>query len=125
MRLALVAVLTLIAASCLDSRDRLVPPRVYLRLDDTGVAAGGEMSGRLSAADERSITYVKAELEIAGDTAKPLVASASVFNRDTVDFDFRFTVKTGFPAGTKIFVTAFAIDDQNFEVSVTDTLLMR
>ena len=117
--------LVLLGSGCLDSRERLSPPRIHLKLDDTNVAVGGEMSGRVSAADQSGIVYISAQWLIEGDPAGARSSSASTFDRDTVDYDFRFTVKAGFPSGTKIFITAIARDDQNFEVSTQDTATIR
>ena len=125
MKVAAVVLLALLPTACLDSRERLEPPRVYLKLDETSVAAGGEMSGRVSAADRSGIIYIRAQWLVEGDPAGAKSASASVFEQDTVDFDFGFTVKTGFPSGTRIFIDASARDDQNFEVTASDTVTIR
>lgn len=126
MRKLLVVLLPLFAASsCLDGRERLQPPRVYLRLNDTGVIPGGQLFGRVSGYDASGIVYVNALLRIDGDTGRAKSASASGFESDTVDFDFILDVKTGFPPGTRLFVSATMHDDENFQVTVVDTSVIR
>lgn len=112
-------------AACLDTRERLEPPRIYLKLDGTTVASGGEMSGVVSAYDSEGIIYISAQLEIEGDTSPPKRSVVSSIHQDTVDFAFGFTVKSGFPSGTRLFVTGTVVDDQNFQVSRTDTSFIR
>jgi hypothetical protein len=124
MRLAF-ALALLLLAGCLDSRERLDPPRIYLKLNDTDVASGGEMSGVVSAYDTQGIVYVSAELKIDGDPEPPKRSYVSSIDQDTVDYSFGFTVKSGFPSGTRLFITAIVVDEQNFQVSRTDTAFIR
>ena len=121
----LVALLVFGLGGCLDTRDRLQPPRVYLYVDETSVAPGGEIFGRVSAADSDGIIYIAAQLVIDGDTARPQRSFAGDFQGDTVDFAFSFTVKHGFPSGTQLFISATVRDEQNFEVTRSDTSLIR
>jgi len=125
MRRLVVVLLSLMLASCLDSRDRLEPPRIYLRLDPTTVAPGGQISGVVSAADASGITYIRAQLAIEGDTARPLSTFAGDFQQDTVEYAFRFTVPSRVTRGTRLFITGTVRDDQNFEVTTTATTVVR
>ena len=126
MRKAFALLVPLVGAvACLEGRERLQPPRVYLRLNDTGVIPGGQLFGRVSGYDASGIVYVNAVLRIEGDTGRARSASASGFEADTVDFDFNLEVKTGFPPGTRLFVNATVRDDENFEVTVEDTSVIR
>ncbi len=117
--------LVLAVAGCLDSRDRLEPPRIYLRLDPTTVAPGGQLSGVVSAADASGVVYIRAQLAIEGDTARPLSTFAGDFEQDTVDYAFRFTIPSRVPRGTRLFITGTVRDDQNFEVTTKDTTVVR
>ncbi len=117
--------LALTVAGCLDSRDRLEPPRIYLRLDPTAVAPGGQITGVVSAADASGITYIRAQLAIEGDTARPQSTFAGDFQQDTVEYAFGFTVPSRLASGTRLFITGTVRDDQNFEVTTTDTTAVR
>lgn len=113
------------AVSCLDGRERLQPPRVYLNLRDTSILPGERLYGRVSGYDASGIVYVNAQLAIEGDTARPQSSSASGFEADTVDYNFNFPVKAGLAPGTRLFVSATVRDDENFEVTIADTSVIR
>lgn len=125
MRRLVVVLLSLMLASCLDSRDRLEPPRIYLRLDPTTVAPGGQISGVVSAADAGAIVYIRAQLVAEGDTARPLSRFAGDIQQDTVDYEFSFTIPSRLTRGTRLFITGTVRDDQNFEVTTADTVNIR
>lgn len=112
-------------AACLQDRERLEPPRVTLALADQTVLPGGSVVGTISAADRSGIVYVSVSVAIAGDTARPERAAATSDARDTIQYNFSLPVRTGFPPGTPIYVTASVMDNQNFLVSKEDTITMR
>jgi hypothetical protein len=121
-----ILLVALLASGCLDSRERLDPPRLYLRVDETSVAPGGEIFGTVSAADAHGIIYIAAQLEIQDDSLnRPQRAVRNDIQQDTIDFAFSFTVPSGLPSGRRLVVTATAIDDQGFEVSRSDTSFIR
>jgi len=115
----------LLLAACIQDRERLEPPRVTLELADQTVLPGGDVFGTISAADASGIIYVAAQIRIAGDTLSPRRTFANPPELDTIQYSFRLTVRSGFPAGTPIYVTATVIDDQNFEVVKEDTISIR
>lgn len=115
----------LVVAACIQDRERLEPPRVTLSLADQTVLPGGSVFGTISAADKSGIIYVRAEIRIAGDTGQPKGTSANPPSPDTIQYNFNLPVKTGFPPGTPVYVTAKVIDDQNFLVIREDTISIR
>lgn len=123
-RLLLVSGVVLLAA-CIDSRERLSPPNVTLSVADRTVLPGGNVTGTISASDASGIIYVAAQIRIQGDTADPRRSVAQPAETDTIQYNFILRVRTGFPAGTPIYVTATVIDDQNFEVTKEDTITIR
>lgn len=125
MRRQLIVFALLFSAACIQDRDRLVPPRVTLTLADQTVLGGGDVFGTVSAADESGIIYVRAQIRIEGDPQPPRFAVSNAFEADTIQYNFRLEVRTGFPTGTPIYVTATVIDDQNFAVIREDTIAIR
>lgn len=121
-----VLLLALVAGvSCIQDRERLEPPRVTLALADQTVLPGGDVFGTISAADASGIVYVSAQIKIAGDTLSPRRTYANPPGSDTIQYQFHLTVRTGFPPGTPIYVTASVMDDQNFLVTREDTIAIR
>jgi hypothetical protein len=115
----------LAGVACLQDRERLEPPRVTLKLADQTVLPGGDVLGTISAADASGIVYVHAEIRIAGDSGRPQGTSATSDSRDTIQYTFSLPVRTGFPSGTPIYVTASVMDNQNFVVTKEDTIAIR
>lgn len=115
----------LACAGCIRDRERLEPPRVTLALADQTVLPGGDVFGTISAADASGIVYVSAQIRIAGDSANPRRTYANPPGSDTIQYEFHLTVRTGFPPGTPIYVTASVMDDQNFLVVKEDTIAIR
>ena len=110
---------------CLDSRERLAPPKVTLSVTDQTVLPGGQVLGTISASDASGIIYVAAQIRIEGDTLAPRRAFENPPESDTIQYNFSLTVRSGFSAGTAIYVSATVIDDQNFEVVKEDTIFIR
>lgn len=112
-------------AGCIEDRDRLAPPRVYLDLESQTVPAGSDVVGIISAADASGIIFVSAKIRIEGDTEDPRQTFATSRGSDTVQFAFRLQTRTGFPSGTPVYVTATVEDDQSFLVTKEDTITIR
>ena len=123
-RLLLLA--TLVAGvACMEDRVRLSPPRVTLIVTQTTVPAGSSVSGTISAGDESGIVYVGIRVRIEGDTEDPDGGFWNVPGSDTIHYAFSIPIKTGFPSGTPIYVTATVQDDENFVVTREDTIAVR
>ena len=125
MKRALVVLVLMVTAACIEDRDRLSPPRVTLELESQTVPAGNDVVGTISAADASGIVYVSAQIRIQGDLAEPRRTYATSPGSDTVQFVFHLQARTGFPSGTPIYVTATVEDDQNFVVTKEDTITIR
>lgn len=113
---ALLAVLA--ALACVSERERLTAPIVELELHTDLVAPGDSVEGRVVATDRSGLILLVVEARSADST--------SMVRRDrvsaaTIELDFRLRVASTAVPGSVIQVIATAVDNQNFEVRVTDT----
>jgi len=107
---------------CLRERDRLDLPRVTLVLDDSTVAPGDSVRGYAYAVDRTGIIFLQVTAT-AGDSS-----SSKRLNRvsaDSVKIDFALRVPGDAAGDAPVSVRAFARDNQDFEVTVTDTVFVR
>jgi hypothetical protein len=121
-RRILAVVLLVGAAGCLRERDRLDVPRVTLVLDDSIVSPGDSVRGYAYALDGTGIIF----LQVTATTGDSL--SSKRLNRvsaDSVKIDFALRVPADAAGDTPVSVRAFARDNQDFEVSATDTVFVR
>ena len=121
---AIVAVLAVAAAStgCLDKRGRLDVPRIALAIDDSIVAPGGTVHGRATAVDESGIIFLSVTVFTADSATRTQLNRVAA---DSVDLDFALRVAGSAPADAVVSVLALARDNQDFEVTVTDTVFVR
>ena len=120
---ALRAVLPCIAlAGCLRERDRLDVPRVMLILDDSVVAAGDTVRGQAWAVDETGIIFFQVSAETRDSVA---VDRRNRISADSVTIDFALPVSSRALPDEAVVIIAVARDDQEFEVSATDTVYVR
>ena len=121
-RLLTAAVLTVTAVGCLRERDRLDVPRITLVLDDAFVAPGDSVRGYAYALDDTGIIYLQVTATT-GDSS-----SSKRLNRisaDSAKIEFALRVPGDAVGDEPVSVRAFARDNQDFEVSVTDTVYVR
>ena len=114
--------LVVAAVACLRERDRLDVPRVALVLQDSIVAPGDSIRGYAYAVDGTGIVF----LLITATTSDS--SSSKRLNRisaDSIKVDFALRVPANAPGDAPVSVRAFARDNQDFEVSVTDTVFVR
>ena len=122
-RWALVAiVLTIAAAGCLRERDRLDVPRITLVLDDSIVAPGDSVRGYAYALDGTGIVYLQVTATTGDSSSSKRLNRVS---RDSVQIDFALRVPGNAIGDAPVSVRAFARDNQDFEVTVTDTVFVR
>ena len=122
-RWALVAiVLTVAAAGCLHERDRLDVPRITLVLDDSIVAPGDSVRGYAYALDGTGIIYLQVTATTGDSSSTKRLNRVS---RDSVQIDFALRVPGNALGDAPVSVRAFARDNQDFEVSFTDTVFVR
>lgn len=116
------AVLAVAASGCLRERDRLDVPRITLVLSDSIVAPGDSVRGYAYAVDGTGIIF----LQVTATTRDS--SSTKRLNRisaDSAKIDFALRVPADAVGDEPVSVEAFARDNQDFEVSVTDTVFVR
>ena len=109
-------------AGCLRERDRLDVPSVTLVVDDSVVAAGDTVRGRAWAVDGTGIILFQVTLETADSAA---FDRRNRISADSVMIEFALPVSSRALLNERVIITAFARDDQEFEVSATDTVYVR
>ncbi len=109
-------------AGCLSRRDRLDVPRVTLVVDDSIVAPGGTVHGRAIVTDESGIIFFSVTVFTADSAARTQLNRVA---SDSIDLEFALRVaSTAEPDGV-VSVRALARDNQDFEVTATDTVYVR
>ena len=122
MRTLSAALLCIALMGCLRERDRLDVPRVTLVLDDSVVAAGDTVHGRAWAVDGTGIIFFQVTVEAADSIARD---RRNRISADSVTIEFSLPVSRAALPDEAVVVTAVARDDQEFEVSVKDTVYVR
>jgi hypothetical protein len=118
----LVVGITAMSVGCFDRRGRLDVPRISLVVDDSIVAPGGTVRGRAWAVDESGIIFLLVTVFTADSAARTQLNRVAA---DSVDLAFALPVASDSPADAVVSVRALARDNQDFEVSVTDTVFVR
>lgn len=108
--------------ACLQERSRLDIPRVTLVLEDSIVAPGGVLRGHAYAVDRSGIIFFQVTAATADSTSGERLNRISA---DSVMIEFDLPVSSDALADEPVTVIAVARDDQDFEVSVTDTVFVR
>ena len=121
-RLLLIALACVVLGGCLRERDRLDVPRVTLVLEDSVVAAGDTVRGRAWALDGTGIIFFQVTVETSDSAA---IDRRNRISADSVMIEFALPVSSRAPLDERVIVTALARDDQEFEISATDTLYVR
>lgn len=117
-----VACVAAAALGCLDRRSRLDVPQVTLVVDDSIVAPGGTVRGRARAVDESGIIFLSVTVSTADSAARMQLNRVAA---DSVDLDFALPVASAAPIDAAVSILALARDNQDFEVTVTDTVFVR
>jgi hypothetical protein len=121
LALALVAV-ALFAAACGGPRDRLDVPTIVLTVNDSVVAPGGSITGRVVATDASGLVSV----QVVATTLDSLFRQRfDVITADSIDQTFNLHVSQTAPADSPVEIRATAFDNQNFAITVRDTAFVR
>ena len=128
MRLALRAALpfalvALAVLACGEDRERLDVPRLYLELDQTEIAPGDTVRGRIAGADDFG-GVVRLAVRLCIDSGFDAAFLRGI-REDSVGFRFRLPVPASTPENALVIVEAQVNDDQNFFVSLQDTIVAR
>jgi hypothetical protein len=110
-------------AACGEDRERLDVPRVYLQLEERTVAPGDTVRGRIFGADSYG-GVVRLAARICIDSGFP-TARLGYDRADSVSFRFLLPVPASTPQNALVIVEGQVNDDQNFLVSVFDTIVAR
>ena len=121
-RALVAAVLAVAAVGCLRERDRLDVPRITLVLDDSIVVPGDSIRGYAYALDGTGIIYLQVTATTGDSSSSRRLNRVSA---DSVKLDFALRVPGDAVGDAAVSVRAFARDNQDFEVSVTDTVFVR
>jgi len=105
--------------ACLQRRDRLDVPRVSLVLESAVVAPGGLVRGHAWAVDESGVIFFSISVFTDDSLARAQVNRVS---SDSVDLVFELGVFSAAPPDAAVVVRAVARDNQDFEVTLTDTV---
>ena len=120
--------LTGLLATCAADRERLDVPRLKLTVEQTAVARGGEIVGRVTATDASGLQYLRV-WALTGDSIMSRFPSGegqgTLYGDDSVTYDFRLKVTCKAPEGSPIEIQARTIDNQGFDVSRFDTVTAR
>ena len=111
-----------VIAGCLSRRDRLDVPQVTLVVDDSIVAPGGSVRGRARVTDESGIIYVSVTVFTADSAARTQLNRIA---SDSVELEFALRVASTAAPDAIVSVRALARDNQDFEVTATDTVYVR
>ena len=120
--LARTGVLCVALAGCLRERDRLDVPRVTLEVTTPTVAPGDTVRGRAWALDGTGIIFFQVTVETADSTA---LDRRNRISADSVMIEFALPVSSRALADERVIVTAVARDDQEFQITVEDTVYIR
>ena len=115
-------VVCLALAGCLRERDRLDVPRVTLEVTSTDVAAGDTVRGRAWAVDGTGIIFFQVSVETIDSTA---IDRRNRISADSIMIEFALPISSRALANERVIVTAIARDDQEFEITVEDTVYVR
>lgn len=119
----LVAAAAAVALSaCLEARVRLDVPRVSLVLDDSIVAPGGVVRGTASATDRTGIIFFVVTASTTDSTSRTQLNRIAA---DSVGIDFELRISSVATPDSPVSIRALARDNQDFEVSITDTVFVR
>jgi hypothetical protein len=108
--------------ACLQERSRLDTPRITLVLEDSIVVPGGVLRGHTFAVDRSGIIFFQVTASTADSTSGERLNRISA---DSVLIEFELPISSTALADEPVVVIALARDDQDFEVSVTDTVYVR
>ena len=117
------ALVALAAGACGEDRERLDVPRLSLELDQREVAPGDTVRGRISGADDVG-GIVRLAVRICIDTGFT-TARLGYDRADTASFRFRLPVPDDTPENALVIVEGQINDDQNFFVTLQDTIVAR
>lgn len=109
-------------AGCLRERDRLDVPRVTLEITTTAVAPGDTVRGRAWAVDGTGIIFFQVSVETADSVA---VDRRNRIGADSVMIEFALPISSKAVFDEPVIVIAVARDDQEFEITVEDTVYVR
>ena len=93
-----------------------------LVLEDSIVAAGDTVRGRAWAVDRTGIIFFQVSVETTDSTA---LDRRNRISADSITIDFALPVSSRAALDEAVIVTAVARDDQEFQVSTTDTVFVR
>ncbi len=122
IRVLAVLLAAIALAGCLRERDRLDVPRVTLVIDDSIVVAGDTVRGRAWAVDGTGIIFFQVTVETADSIARD---RRNRIAEDSIMIEFSLPVASTAPIDAAVVISAVARDNQEFEVSVTDTIYVR
>jgi hypothetical protein len=111
------------AVACDDERERLDVPRVRFELEDTVVAPGDSVRGRIHGGDTHG-GIVRLAVRICIDSGF-LTARLNYDRADTANFRFLLPVPASTPENMLVIVEGQVNDDQDFFVTTQDTIVAR
>ena len=114
---------TAAAIACSDERDRLDVPRVTIEVDDSVVAPGGSVLGRISGGDTFG-GIVRLAAHICIDSGFQ-TARLNYDGVDTASFRFQLPVPASTPENMLVIVEGQVNDEQEFFVTTQDTIVAR
>jgi hypothetical protein len=106
----------------LKERARLDAPSVSLALQSTTVEPGGTVRGMAWAKDQSGIIFFLVTASTADSTSRVQLNRVAA---DSVGIDFELKVSSRAAADSPVTIRALARDNQDFEVSITDTVFVR
>ena len=109
-------------AGCLRERDRLDVPRVTLEVTSVDVGAGDTVRGRAWAVDGTGIIFFQVTVETDDSTA---FERRNRISADSIMIEFALPISSLAQPSERVIVTAIARDDQEYEITVEDTVYVR
>ena len=116
------ALAVVILSGCLRERDRLDVPRVTLELEDSIVFAGYTVRGRAWAVDGTGLIFFQVTAETSDSISGDRRSRISV---DSVLIEFALPVSGQAQVDERVIIEALARDNQEFEITATDTIYVR
>jgi hypothetical protein len=110
------------SSGCLKERARLDVPSVSLTIETTSVEPGGTVRGVAWAKDQSGIIFFLVTASTPDSTSRVQLNRVAA---DSVGIDFELKVFSRAAADTPVSIRALARDNQDFEVSITDTVFVR
>ena len=119
----LAALLAAVLTGCLSERVRLDAPLVELVVADSVVAPGDSVRGTVTARDASGLVYLTVIARAADSVYR--FGPLNFAPLDSIQRTFALRVPLTAAAGALVIVTAAAIDDQEFTIEVSDTVVVR